>query len=125
MSRRQDRKMTYNQLEQAYRQAVHELARVETDEAGASGLLNCMDDMLHALSTRSGYVRIGIDYRLGTYWARWKWTTGDYAGHYIFASSPRLDEALGGLFEKKSRVDAGKLRPSYDQAYRPHARRTD
>lgn len=118
MSRVQDKAMPRKELERLYREAVNASTTRTPTRAGGTELSDALEELSSLFKNRNGYVRIGVDYRTGEYWSRYKWTVGQYAGFYVFVSGGALDGCLYTLCDKVHDVEAGKGKPLLDRPAR-------
>lgn len=118
MGTRMDKKSTMTALE---REVV--ILRAQNDRlAGERWLLDdegltAMEDLVRTMDNNQGYWRMGRA-RDGNYFARWKWTEGPYAGHYVMGGHNTLPRAILSCQGEVDKVERGIRSPLLDKGYK-------
>lgn len=79
--------------------------------------LSAMTGLSGQLESAQGYWRLGRAAD-GNYWARFKWTQGNYRGSYVMGSHNTLARAILNCETDIMKVEQGKRSPLIDKGYR-------
>lgn len=107
--------MTHAQLKEAYHAEITRRNQMLAAATGDDLTIWTMEECATLMDSREGYLRLGVDYRTGGPWARWKWTKGEFAGRYVFGTGGTIIEALASVLARANEAKEGKRLPALDR----------